>query len=44
MIVKNNKNRRKTREKNRKDEEEDEGNENHGDLLSMAYNQVAFKI
>jgi hypothetical protein len=42
MIVKNNKNRRKTREKSRK--EEDEGNENHGDLLSMAYNQVAFKI
>jgi len=30
------------KKKNRKDKEEDK--ENHGDLLSMAYIQVAFKI
>jgi hypothetical protein len=50
MIIKNNPNKRKMRRrkkkttKKRKDKEEDEYTENHGNLLSMAYIQVVFKI
>ena len=32
------------KKKKKKDKEEDEDKENHGDLLSMPYIQVAFKI